>query len=250
VPIASKAGTLTSIVLVHGAWHGPWCWDDFAHRLTERGHHVHAVGLRGHDKAPGRIWHRVGGYVEDLRAAVSTMPQPVVVVGHSLGGLVVQRFLERNDVAGAVLMASIPTGGTIRAVGRIAVRHPLRLLWVNLTLSLFPMVRTPALAREYFFTPDTPQETVDRCLERLQDESYPAFLDTIFRTPRPARVRTPMLVLGAERDSLFTVAEVRRTAAAYRTDAEIISGIGHDMMLDERWQLVADRIDAWIRERS
>lgn len=65
---------MANILLVHGAWHGPWCWHDFATRLTESGHHVRAALLRGHDGAPGRIWHRVGDYVEDVRQAAQSFP--------------------------------------------------------------------------------------------------------------------------------------------------------------------------------
>jgi pimeloyl-ACP methyl ester carboxylesterase len=238
------------VILVHGAWHGPWCWDDFARRLTDHGHDVRAVRLRGHDGAPGRIWHRMRDYVDDLRAVVSTVGKPAVLVGHSLGGLVVQRYLERGTAAGAVLMASVPPGGALRAVARIAARHPLPLLKANLTLSLRPLVGTPALVRECFFTSDTPQETVDRCRARLQDESYLAFLDLIFRPSRPARVRVPVLVLGAGQDLFFPAADLRRTAAAYRTEAEVVAGMGHDMMLDDGWPAVADRIDGWIRGLS
>ena len=57
-----------------------------------------------------------------------------------------------------------------------------------------------------------------------------------------------MLVLGAEQDAFFTVDEVRKTAHAYRTEAEIFSGMGHDMMLDTHWLQVADRIDVWLRK--
>jgi pimeloyl-ACP methyl ester carboxylesterase len=238
---------MATVILVHGAWHGPWCWENVARRLAGRGHDVHAVTLRGHHHPAGRIWHRVRDYVDDLQDVVSDLAEPAVLVGHSLGGLVVQKYLEHHVAAGAVLMASVPAGGTFRAVCRIARRHPWLLLKVNLSLSLRPLIDSPALAREWFFTPVTPQQVVDRCLARLQDESYPAFLDTIVRPPRSARVRTPILVLGAGRDGFFTAAEMRRTAAAYGTRAEIFAGMGHDMMLEAGWPGVADRIDAWIR---
>jgi pimeloyl-ACP methyl ester carboxylesterase len=58
---------MTAVVLVHGAWHGSWCWTDFAQHLADRGHRVRAVQLRGHNQAPGRIWYRIGDYVEDVR---------------------------------------------------------------------------------------------------------------------------------------------------------------------------------------
>jgi pimeloyl-ACP methyl ester carboxylesterase len=239
-----------AVLLVHGAWHGPWCWDHFAGRLAERGHDVRAVRLRGHDGRPGRIRHRLRDYVEDVRRAADGLTEPPVLVGHSLGGLVVQKYLERHPARGAVLMASIPTGGGIGAIGRIAVRHPLILLKANLLMSLRPFIGTPELVREWFFTPDTPRESVLACMVRLQDESYPVFLETLVRLPRPRRVDVPVLVLGSGRDRFFTTAEVRRTARAYRTEAEIFPAIGHDMMLDDGWPAVADRVDRWVREAA
>jgi len=238
---------MAGILLVHGAWHGPWCWDYFAARLSERGHDVRTVQLRSHDQRPYRIWHRVRSYVDDLIRAAAEFPEPPVVVGHSLGGLVVQKYLESNPAPAAVLMASIPPGGTIGLTARLIGRHPLVFAKANLLLSLRPFVGTPALVRELFFTADTPQQTVDACLPHLQDESYPAYLDTmLFALPRPRRVAAPVLVLGAEKDGVFTLGEVRRTGRAYRTEAEIFPGMGHDMMLDVGWQQVADRVDAWV----
>jgi len=52
--------SMTGILLVHGAWHGPWCWDNFAERLREYGHDVRVIGLRGHDRPTGPIWNRDG----------------------------------------------------------------------------------------------------------------------------------------------------------------------------------------------
>jgi pimeloyl-ACP methyl ester carboxylesterase len=76
---------MSDILLVHGAWHGPWCWDDFVRHLTERKHQVRTVRFRGHD-TPGRIWYRVRHYVDDVRDAVSEFADPPVLIGHSLGG--------------------------------------------------------------------------------------------------------------------------------------------------------------------
>ena len=46
------------------------------------------------------------------------------------------------------------------------------------------------------------------------------------------------------------ITPVRRTARAYRTEAEVFPSMGHDVMLDVGWQAVADRIDTWIRETA
>jgi pimeloyl-ACP methyl ester carboxylesterase len=244
-------------MLVHGAWHGPWCWRDFGARLAAAGHDVHTVTLRGHDREPAgdrgraRLWHRIRDYVDDLREAVSRLDALPVVVGHSMGGLVVQKYLERHPAAAAVLMAAVPPRGATAATVRFAGRHPLVFARTNATLRLGPIVGTPRLAREMLFTPATPPEVLDRCFPRLQDESYPAYLDMmLFALPRPERVRVPMLVLGGELDRVFSVAEVRATGRAYRTEAHVFAGMGHDLMLDQGWPQVADRLAAWVDQTT
>jgi pimeloyl-ACP methyl ester carboxylesterase len=240
---------MAQIVLVHGAWHGSWCWDDFAARLSGHGHRVQAAQLRGHGHPHARIWHRIRDYVADLQSAVSHLPDPPILVGHSMGGLVVQKFLEGGGAAaGAVLMASAPPWGVIRTTLRIALRHPLAFLKANLLLRLRPLVATPALVRALLFSPDTPADIIERSCARVWDESYLAYLDMLlFVRAHPRRVQTPLLVLGGERDTIFTAAQVRRTARAYGTQAEIFAGMGHDLMLDAGWERVADSIDTWTR---
>jgi len=90
------------------------------------------------------------------------------------------------------------------------------LLKVNLQMRLGPLFATPELVREVLFAPGTPQAVVDRRHARLQDESYLAFVDMVALVPpRPRRVHAPVLVLGAKRDALIAVEEVRQTARAY-----------------------------------
>jgi pimeloyl-ACP methyl ester carboxylesterase len=238
---------MASILLIHGAWHGTWCWRDFADRLAAAGHSVTALALRGHDRPAGRLWHRIRDYVDDVRAEVSLGGPAQILVGHSMGSLVVQKYLERHSAPAAVLLAPVPPSGALATTLRFARRHPLVFLRSNATMRLGPIVGTPRLAREMLFTPATPPEVLDSCFPRLQDESYPAYLDMMFfDRPRPSRVRTPMLVLGGELDQVFSVPEVRATGRAYGTEAEIFPGMGHNLMLDRGWERVADRIVEWI----
>jgi pimeloyl-ACP methyl ester carboxylesterase len=241
---------MASLLLVHGAWHGAWCWEDhMVPRLRAAGHEVTAVDLRHHGAKPreGLRRARVLDYVADLDGAARALPAPLVVVGHSMGGYVTQRWLIDNRPAGAVLLAPVPVHGAGPATLRIAARHPATVAKVTATQDMAPLVRTEALVRELFLAPDTPDEVVRRCHQRIGNESYRAYLDLLGLVRlRPARVTTPVLVIGAEKDGIFTPPEVERTARAYGTAAVILPG-GHDLMLDRSWQAVAERIEVFVR---
>lgn len=167
-----------------------------------------------------------------------------------MGGLVVQKYLENHDAAAAVLLASVPVGGALATTLRIARRHPVAFVKANLRLSLYPIIGSPALTREAFFSEDISPERLNAYFGRMQDESYFAFLDMLMDLPKPRRIATDVLVLGAENDTIFTPAEVAATAAAYETTAEIFPGMAHDMMLEAGWQRVADKIIAWLRRMN
>jgi len=104
----------------------------------------------------------VDHYVEDLASIVDTLDAPPVVIGHSMGGLVVQRYLEGKDLAGGVLLAPVPVGGALGATFRTAWRYPLAFAKANLTLRLWPIVGASGLARDAFFADDMPEADSDR----------------------------------------------------------------------------------------
>jgi pimeloyl-ACP methyl ester carboxylesterase len=241
------------LLFVHGAWHAAWCWDEhFLDFFADKGYRALALSLRGHGNSPTPKPLRVcsiADYVDDVGSVADSLPNRPVVIGHSMGGFVVQNYLASHDAPAAVLVASVPSRGAIGAALRRLRQYPwkgARALLTGKTLRAF--AHTPQLCRESFFSAHTPEPQVLQCHARLQEESARAMrLDiTVLNLPSPKKVTTPLLVLGAECDGVFTPREERTTARAYRTEAEIFPGMGHDMMLEPEWAAVAQRIHTWL----
>jgi pimeloyl-ACP methyl ester carboxylesterase len=189
--------------------------------------------------------------VADVAQAASQLPSPPVVIGHSLGGLVVQKYLEQYEAPGGVLIATMPVGGTLGVTLRVLFHDPVGFTKLNLIQDLYPVVSTPNRARWVLFADDTPQEKVNEYFKRLQSESYMAYFESIFMTlPRPKRVKAPILVMSGEHDNLFSPGEGERTAKAYNGRFELVPGVAHSLMLDTGWQTAADRMLTWLQEQG
>jgi pimeloyl-ACP methyl ester carboxylesterase len=243
------------VLFVHGLWTGVWCWSEhFMDYFATQGFECHALSLRGHGKSEGNErlrWIRLSEYVEDVAQVISELSSPPILIGHSNGGAVVQKFLEMNSAPAAVLMGSVPPWRIIRTTLRTAIRMPIPFLKSNLTMSLYPLVAKPAFARQVFFSPQTPTEFSDQYFPRLTDESFLEFLDILLlNPPASSNVKTPVLVLGGRDDFLFPPNVVNATAQAYGTKPIIFPSMGHGMMLEPGWQEVADRIILWLVEHE
>ena len=101
---------MSTVVLVHGAWHGAWCWYKVVPLLQRAGHRVLVPDLPGHgrDAAP------IGGatmqdYAQRVVDVMRTANEPVVLVGHSMGGMVISTAAEQqpDSVARLVYLAAM-----------------------------------------------------------------------------------------------------------------------------------------------
>lgn len=245
----------TPLLFVHGAWHAAWCWEEhFLPYFARQGYASYALSLRSHgvsERGKALRWIRGQDYAADVIQVMNSLEKPPVLIGHSMGGYVVQKVLEKHNVPAGVLLASIPSAGTLAYLLRETLHHPLAMLKVSLTLTTYPLIETPALSKAAFFSPDMPDEQSRRYHALLQDESFMIALDTaLLDRPRPERVKTPLLVLGAAHDQIFPAREVEATARDYTTQATIFPDMAHDMMLEADWQAVADTIIVWLAERG
>jgi pimeloyl-ACP methyl ester carboxylesterase len=241
------------LLFVHGGWHGAWCWEHFLDFFAQAGYRAVAMSLRGHGSSPTpkplqKV--SIADYIDDVRSVADDLGGSPVLIGHSLGGYVIQRYLEDRAAPGAVLVGSLPPQGVLGTALRVWRRRPQMSVHSFNDPTLVKFLRTPALAREYLFCADTPEAIVESCWERAGAESVRAAMtDPMFRRVKARRVTTPILVLGAVHDGFVSVRAVRATARAYRTEPEFFT-MGHNMMLEPGWPAVAARIDGWLETRG
>ena len=98
---------MTTFALVHGAWHGAWCWERLLEPLERRGHGVVAVDLPSEDLDAG-----LEAYADIVAAFLTPVEDDVIAVGHSLNGLILPLVAARRPVAAVVyLCAFLPVEG-------------------------------------------------------------------------------------------------------------------------------------------
>jgi pimeloyl-ACP methyl ester carboxylesterase len=184
-------------------------------------------------------------YVQTVAKAAVALRSPVVLIGHSMGGFIIQKYLEDTSADLAILLASTPPRGIFPMVLRMATRRPRTFLH---TMRTGEATDSPRRTRDYFFSPPTSELVIHEVHSRLQEESSQVIRD-MMKGLRSEKVTTPMVVMGAENDWLVAPpGDLKATADAFHTTHITFPG-GHDMMLDFAWEQVASAIDQTIAER-
>ena len=240
------------LLFVHGAGHGAWCWaEHFLDFFAEHGFNSYALSLRGHGESGGRErlrWTSIADYVSDVEQVAAGLPRNPVLVGHSLGGLVVQKYLEAHEAPAAVLLAPPSVRGLLGGALRTLREHPWLSLQVLLSGTPRRLFATPELVRKFFFSPELGEEQVREYAARMGSESSRALLQLMYIRPDRARIRgVPLLVLGGGRDYFIRPPAIRRTAEAYDAEWKVLPGVAHDMMLDAGWRQAAEAMLEWLQ---
>lgn len=163
----------THVVLVHGAWHGAWCWSKLVPLLRAQGHLVTAVDLPGRWARPETTMNLTPeDFVETVGQVVRASPLPVTLVGHSLGGATVSLTAERyaDRIANLVYVAAflVPNG---QAVGTVAMADKGTLIPRSVRRDAATRTSTviPERAKELFYQ-DCPEDDIRTALQLLCPE--------------------------------------------------------------------------------
>lgn len=162
-----------SIVLVHGAWHGPWAWSKVAGPLRERGLDVHTVANPSSGPDPSSL----GDLYDDadnLRRTLEGLDGEVMVVAHSYGGIVAtEGAAGAGNVAHLLYVTAFMLDEGESLLATVGGETP---DW--LTADERGLATTVNRAEEIFYN-DCSREDAGHAASRLEPQSLPSFTQTV-----------------------------------------------------------------------
>jgi pimeloyl-ACP methyl ester carboxylesterase len=249
------------VVFVHGMFMTSVCWDGWIERFSSAGR-----------RATAFEWPNRDGSVEELRAAhpdarlgrltlarivdehaarVATMPAPPILIGHSMGGLIVQILVNRGLAAAGVAIDSAPPMGVFTPKWSF-----LRSNWPMITP--FTPASEPRLMPlhdfEYAFANTLPAETQHALYDRLivpESRMVPRQSLTSVAKVDFAAEHAPLLFVAGGSDHIIPASLNRTNARRYRargsiTDFREFEGRDHLTIVEPGWETVADFVLAWL----
>ena len=235
------------LLCVHGMFGGAWQFDGWLPLLADRGYEAHALNLRGHHGSRpvadlGKV--SIRDYVDDALEVARALGEPVVL-GHSMGGLIVQKVAEAGAARAAVLLCAAPPRG-ILATSPTLIGRQLKLLPAILCSRPMRANRSDA---DYLMFNRTPPAAADAIFARLVLESGTAGRDLTFGVVAvdESRVRCPLLCVTAS-DDRFVVPRIGRALATKYAAAEhyVADGHAHMVISEPGWEKVAGRVLDWL----
>jgi pimeloyl-ACP methyl ester carboxylesterase len=254
VPAGTPRGA--PLLFVHGAFAGGWCWDEFfLGYFAERGYAAHALSLRGHGGSEGhetRDTASLDDYVADVLAVAETLGAPPVLIGHSMGGIVVQRCARATAASGMILLASVPPEGLAGSAWMMAARDPSLFREMALVQYDSPRHATAQGLQRALFSERLAPERQAEYQRRLHPESQRALFDLLW--PQhfwlAPRGRLPVQVMGAAHDAFFPPSMVESTARWHGVVPHIVPDVAHAVMLEPAWERAAASITDWLESQQ
>jgi non-heme chloroperoxidase len=260
----------TPVVFVHGLWLHADSWGAWVDLFREAGYAPTAPGWPGDAstiedtrKQPDSIArHGIDDVVEHYAEIISGLDSKPIVIGHSFGGLIVQRLLGQGLAAAGVAIDPAPIKGVIYLppsalrVASVALRNPAnRKRAVSLTAKQFRYGFGNALSADESnelyerWTIPSPGKTLFEAASANLSPRSPAKVDTGNGT------RGPLLITGGGKDHTVPSAISKSTLKLYRkspavTDYKEFPDRGHSLTIDSGWREVADSTLAWLEQHS
>ncbi len=252
-----------TILMVHGAFSGGWAFENFQDFFEARGYRCIAPDLRHHGplldgKVPAALARTsLKDYLRDLEALIESLEGEIILMGHSMGGLLCQMLAARGHGACAVLLAPSPPAGIIPASSMEMLTafgiFASGMGWGQSVLA--PDRKTAAdYALSHIAEPDKKS-----ILARLSPESGYALFEIMcwMMDPRQAsRVNTsrhtcPVLTLAGGLDTINAPDTVRQIALRYgaKADFHCFDEVSHWMLDGPDWRSIAEHSADWL-ERS
>lgn len=245
---------MATIVMVHGAFCGGWAFERFGKPFEGQGHRVIAPDLRGHgpnDPPKAVIGVSMADYAGDIAKLCASLPEPPILVGHSMGGLVAQMAARRTPLKALVLLAPSPPWG----IAGSSLEEAITAVGVQM-LGPFSngAVQPDAQLMQRYSLHRMPKPEREAVLTRLTSESARAvrevlswWLDPFMTTSvGPGPLPAPSLAVAGELDLVHPPATVKQTAERIGAALHVMPGMSHWLVGEPGWTAVTSLVLQWL----
>lgn len=252
-----------TIVFIHGMFMTPLCWEDWIECFQAKGYRCVAPPWPGRDRPietqrknhpdPELAKLKLSDIVEHLAGVIKSLEEKPVLIGHSMGGLVVQLLLQRDlAVAGVAIDPAPPMGVFTTAWSFLRANFPA----INPFLLSQPVMMSFEQF-QYAFVNTLPlaeqRAAYDRYVvpesHRVPTQSLTAAGQVDF-----AKAHAPLLITAGEKDHIIPASLNRTNYNKYKaspsvTDFKEFPGRDHFVIGSKGWEEVADYIETWLKEK-
>jgi len=255
---------IKTIVLIHGAWLNSLSWEHVKARYQAKGYTVIAPDWPFDDRNPNALRTnpspdlvRIGQreIVDHYDRIIRQLAEPPILIGHSLGGVIVQQLLARGLGVAGVAINPAPTPGVPlgpqAVISALPVLGDLRSWWKVKTMSL-------DFFRTRFGQTIPTEQAEDACNRYIVPTPGRAYWTGVIKPMKidwAAQNRAPLLLIGGGKD---LIADASMTEAIYRqqkraastTALKIFEDRSHWTLMDEGWEAVADLALNWAVDQA
>ncbi len=244
------------LLFVHGSSGGSWIWANFLEYFSSRGFRSYALSLRGHHLSdPVEDWGAVGvdAYLEDVAKVVDWIGEDVVLIGHSMGGVLAQKHSETRNPIKLILLHTAPPRRVVQKIDFNAFlkrgKEKGRVLGENALRS----DDDPQKLIGYMFDPgNVDDKTLEMTHKMLGEESARAVQEMKDVDVDAGKIRCPVYVLGFDLKKIgldYPINLSKELATYYGArDYRVIEPGGHIFMLEKNWEEFAKTIEGWLRD--
>lgn len=249
-----------TIVLIHGMFMTPLCWEKWVSYYESKGYHCLAPAWRGRDKTvdelraahpdPELAKLKLNHIVDEMENFISGLKEKPAIIGHSMGGLVVQLLLQRGlSVAGVAIDTAPPAGvfttkfsfvkSNFPSINPLLVNKPMKMSFEHFQ---YAFVNTLSLSDQ--------RAAYDRY---VVPESRGVPVSSLGAAGKVdfSKLRRPLLMVAGEKDNIIPASLNKLNYKKYKspsvTDFKEFAGRDHFIIGEAGWEEVADYCLDWFK---
>ncbi|HEX8568328.1 MAG TPA: alpha/beta hydrolase [Caulobacteraceae bacterium] len=240
------------MIMVHGAFCGGWCFDRFRRPFETAGYAVSAPDLPGHGerRSEGVAGLSVRRYAQDIVEQVRACPEPPILLGHSMGGLVASMAAAQTRVRALIMLAPSPPWGVVGSAMEVAAAVGLSSEGAYWSREIPPdgqIMSSVSLDR-------TPRREHPRIIAQMGPESGRALYEiinwwadpTMASMVPPGGSRAPSLVIGGGNDRIHPTSTIAQIALRTGAEMRTMDGMSHWLIGEPGWRDVARACLDWL----